>query len=245
MALRSPSSPLGTADCSSSASSTAASSTSCSASPRPRPSRPRPPWPRGASNPAISISNFPKAYIAFTVADGGGHDVRTAYWNKGSWALEGPPLNSTPADNAGTGSGRPDVAAAGDGIAIVVWGENGHVYSRRVWATSPSVVDEQADAPPAGCTEASADEPAVGAGGDSSFAAVAFREQVTCGGQQQSRVLSNRLHASIYDGITQADGLSGAPADGAAGPPGHGDRVRRRLGHLRADGEQRGVRPEL
>ncbi len=172
----------------------------------------------GASNPAISITNFPKAYLAFTIQDGGGHDVRTAYWANGSWALEGPPLNATPADDAGTGSGRPAVAAAGDGIAIVVWGENGHVYSRRVWGTNPSVVDEQADAPPGGCTEASADEPAVGAGGDSSYAAVAFREQVTCSGQQQSRVLSNRLHASIFDGITNADGQSGAPADGAQDP---------------------------
>jgi hypothetical protein len=172
----------------------------------------------GASNPAISITNFPKAYLAFTASDGGGSDVRTAYWAGGRWALEGPPLNATPADNAGTGSGRPAVAAAGDGIAIVAWGENGHIYSRRVWGTNPSVVDEQADAAPAGCTEASADEPAVSAGGDSSFAAVAFREQVTCGGFQQSRVLSNRLHASIYDGITNADGLSGAPADGAQDP---------------------------
>ncbi len=172
----------------------------------------------GAANPAISITNFGKAYIAFTAADGGGFDVRTAYYYNGSWALEGPPLNATAADNAGTGSGRPDVAAAGDGVAIVVWGENGHVYSRRVWGTSPSVVYEQADAPPAGCTESSADEPAVGAGGDSSFAAVAFREFVTCGGEQQSRVLSNRLQASVYDGIAAADGLSGASVDGADDP---------------------------
>lgn len=172
----------------------------------------------GASNPAISITNFPKAYIAFTDAAGGGSDVRTAYWDNGKWALEGPALNATPSDDAGTGSGAPAVAAAGDGIAIVVWGENGHVYSRRVWGTNPSIVDEQADAPPAGCTEASADEPSVGAGGDSSYASVAFRENVTCGGQQQSRVFTDRLQASIYDGISNADGLSGAPADGAQDP---------------------------
>lgn len=172
----------------------------------------------GGFNPSISITNFGKAYLAFTVPDGRGFDVRTAYYHQGAWALEGPALNAAPADNAGTGSGRPDVAAAGDGVAIVVWGENGHVYSRRVWATSPSVVYEQADGPPGGCTEVSADEPVVAAGGDSSFAPVAFREQVTCGGHQQSRVLTNRLQASIYDGITDGDGLSGAPADGAQDP---------------------------
>lgn len=172
----------------------------------------------GAINPAIGMSNFGKAYLAFAVADGGGYDVRTAYYYNGMWALESPPLNQTPADNAGTGAGRPAVAAAGDGVAIVVWGENGHIYSRRVWGTTPSVVVQQADGFPAGCTESSADEPAIGAGGDSSFAAVAFREQVTCGGHQQSRVFANRLHASIYDGITNADGLSGPAADGAQDP---------------------------
>lgn len=171
----------------------------------------------GASNPSLSLTNFGKAYLAFTAADGGGFDVRTAYYN-GAWALEGPPLNVAPADNAGTGSSRPQVAAAGDGVAIVVWGENGHIYSRRVWATTPSVVNQQADGPPSGCTESSADAPAVGAGGDSSFAAVAFREQVTCGGHQQSRVFTNRLQASAYNGITNADGLSGPAAEGAQDP---------------------------
>jgi hypothetical protein len=172
----------------------------------------------GAINPAIGITNLAKAYLAFAVADGPGYDVRTAYYYNGSWALEAPPLNVTAADNAGTGSGRPAVAAAGDGVAIVVWGENGHIYSRRVWRTSPSAVDEQADAPPAGCSEVSVDNPVVGTGGDSSFAAVAFHEVVSCGGHQQSRVLMNRLHASVYDGILDVDGLSGAPADGAEDP---------------------------
>jgi hypothetical protein len=172
----------------------------------------------GASNPSISMTNLGKAYLAFATADGSGSDVRTAYYDNGNWALEGPPLNAVAADNAGTGSGRPDVTAAGDGVAIVVWGEAGHIYSRRVWGTTPSVVYEQADAPPSGCTEASADEPDASAGGDSSYAAVAFREQVTCGGHQQSRVLTNRLHASIYDGVTIADGLSGGPGDGAQDP---------------------------
>ena len=100
-----------------------------------------------ASNPAIQMTNFGKGYLAFTVADGAGHDVRAAYYYNGAWSLEAAPLNDTPADDAGTGSGAPQVAAAGDGVAIVVWGEGGHVFSRRVWGTSPSVIDEQADVP--------------------------------------------------------------------------------------------------
>jgi hypothetical protein len=172
----------------------------------------------GASNPSISMSNFGKAYLAFTAAHGGGHDVRAAYYNNGSWALEGAPLNATPADDAGTGAGAPDVATAGDGVAIVVWGEGGHVYSRRVWATSPSVAIEQADGAPVGCTEGSASHPAVGTEGDSSWADVAFQEVANCGGPQQTRVLVNRLQASAYNGVRAADGLSGTTSDSAISP---------------------------
>jgi len=172
----------------------------------------------GVANPAISISNLGKAYLAFTVGDGSGYDVKAAYYYNGRWALETPPLNAVAADDAGTGNGRAAVAAAGDGVGIVAWGEGGHVYSRRVWGTSASVVYEQADAPPAGCTEGSADEPVVGTEGDSSYAQVAFHEVVTCGGQQQSRVLMNRLQGSAYDGITQPDGLAGVASDGADDP---------------------------
>jgi hypothetical protein len=172
----------------------------------------------GASNPAISMTDFGKAYVAFTVADGSGYDVRTGYYDNGRWALESPSLNVAPADNAGTGGGAPQVVAAGDGVAIVVWGESGHIFSRRVWATSPSAAVEQADAPPSGCTEQSADSPVVGAGGDSSYAQVAFHEVVTCNSQEQSRVFMNLLQGSVYDGLKAADGLSNRSTDGAGDP---------------------------
>src|SRR5205807_3468852 len=97
----------------------------------------------GASNPAVGISIHGKGYLAFTASGAGGHDVRAAYYNAGQWALESAPLDAAPGDDAGTGAGRPRVTAAGDGVGIAVWGEAGHVYSRRVWATSPSVVFEQ------------------------------------------------------------------------------------------------------
>jgi hypothetical protein len=163
----------------------------------------------GAADPSLQMTNFGKAYLAFAVADGAGFDVRAAYYYDGAWALESAPLNAVPADDAGTGTGRPDVAAAGDGVALVVWGEGGHVYSRRVWGTAPSVVDEQADVSSlSGCGEVSAGDPSVSAGGDSSYADVAFEETVSCGGVQQTRVLVNRLQGSQYDGVTSADGLS-------------------------------------
>ena len=172
----------------------------------------------GAANPAISISNAGKAYLAFTLADGTGTDVRAAYFWQNKWALEPSALNASTGDNAGSGAGRPAVVAAGDGVGIVAWGELGGIYTRRVWGTSPSVAVEQADGPLPGCTELSADEPAVGAGGDSSYVQVAFHEQLSCAGQTSSRVLMNRLRGSAYDGLTQPDGLSGPSTDGADDP---------------------------
>ena len=173
----------------------------------------------GASNPSLEMTNFGKAYLAFTVADGSGHDVRAAYYDNGAWSLEGAALNDTPADDAGTGSGAPAVAAAGDGVAIVAWGESGHVFTRKVWGTSPSVIDEQADVTSvSGCGEVSAGEPSVAAGGDSSYADVVFQETVSCSGVDQSRVLVNRLRGSEYDGFVPADGLSTPGADSGEDP---------------------------
>lgn len=163
-----------------------------------------------AGNPSLQMSNLGKAYLAFTVADGAGDDVRAAYWVGGSWSLEAAPLNAVVVgDDAGTGAGAPAVATAGDGVAIVAWGESGHVFTRRVWGTAASMVDEQADVPTVGgCGEVSAGNPAVAAGGDSSYADVAFQEVVACGGGHQTRVLVNRLRGSEYDGAVAADGLA-------------------------------------
>ncbi|HWE09891.1 MAG TPA: hypothetical protein VG325_11080 [Solirubrobacteraceae bacterium] len=173
-----------------------------------------------AANPSISMSNFGKAYMAFTATNGGGGgDVRTAYYYAGQWALEPTPLDDNPGDGAGTGTGRPQVVTAGDGDGIVVWGENGHIYTRRVVKTTASVVDEQADVPSLnGWQEASASSPVIATGGDSTYASVAFQEQLANGGSQQSRVLMNRLHGSQYDGIRQGDGVLAGGPEGADQP---------------------------
>ncbi len=172
----------------------------------------------GAASPSIQATYLGKAYIAFTVGDGAGRDVRAAYYYQGAWKLEPSPLNNVAGDDAGNGAGRPQITASGDGVAIVAWGEGGHIFTRRVWGTSTSVVLEQADAPLPGCAEASADEPDIGTGGDSSYATVTFHEVLDCGGATQSRVLANRLHGSTYDGITQPDGLPTPAPDGADQP---------------------------
>ncbi|MGH2867565.1 MAG: hypothetical protein ACRDNK_08360 [Solirubrobacteraceae bacterium] len=173
----------------------------------------------GASNPSLSISTFGKAYLAFTALGSGGHDIHAAYFNQGQWTAVPAPLDANASDDAGTGPGRPQVATAGDGTAIVAWGEHGHVYTRRVLGSAPSIAFQQADPPSfAGFSEVSADQPAVGAGGDSSYAAVAFHEVVTSGGVKQSRVLVNRLHAGQYDGAVAADSPVTPGGEGATSP---------------------------
>jgi hypothetical protein len=173
----------------------------------------------GASNPSISMSNFGKAYLSFTTAGKGGHDVHAAFYETGAWGVEPTPLDADPNDDAGTGNGRSDVTTAGDGIGIVAWGEAGHVYTRRVGGTSASVVFEQADVPNLnGWNETTSDQPSLGAGGDSSYVTVAFRETFASGAQHQSRVLVRRLRGSQYDTLAGADGLSTPGTSGGVQP---------------------------
>ncbi len=173
-----------------------------------------------AANPSISMSNFGKAYLAFTATNGGGGgDVRAAYYYAGAWQVLGAPLDDNPANAAGTGTGRPQVATAGDGDGIVVWGENGHIFTRRVVKTAVSVVDEQADpASVDGWQEVSAGDPVIAAGGDSTYASVDFQETLANGATQQSRVLFNRLHGSQYDGVRAVDGVTTGGPEGADQP---------------------------
>ena len=172
-----------------------------------------------ASDPALAAATSGKAYLAFTQAVTGGDDVRAAYYYQGQWALEPIPLELSSADGAGTATGRPAVTAAGDGVGNVAWGENGHIYTRRVWGTSPSTNTYQADvASLGGMSEVSADEPAISSGGDSSYAAVVFRETFAANGVTQERVLMNREQAGQYDGIAQVDGQAPMGPQGADQP---------------------------
>ncbi|MGP0047752.1 MAG: PKD domain-containing protein [Solirubrobacteraceae bacterium] len=177
----------------------------------------------GAANPSISLSTFGKAYLAFTAPNGsgGGHVMVAFQWvGQTPWAVVPTPLDNDPAaDDAGVGDGRPQVATAGDGDGIVVWGEGGHIYTRRVVKTTASVVDEQADPSSFdGWQEVSAGDPAIATGGDSSYASVAFEEMLSSAGVDQSRVIDNRLHGSQYDGPQQADGAVTGGPEGADQP---------------------------
>jgi hypothetical protein len=173
----------------------------------------------GAMNPSIELSIHSEGYLAFTADDGSGFDVRDLYFQGGQWTLESGPLNVTQADDAGTGTGAPKVAAAGDGEAIVAWGENGHIYARRVWYGMTSYVVAQADVPSLqGFTEVAADAPVIAVGDDSSYTDVAFHETFSSGSQTISRVLVNRMVGSAFQGAVQADGQAFAAGPGAVAP---------------------------
>jgi hypothetical protein len=171
----------------------------------------------GAENPAIAVTPLGKGYLAFTAVGSGGSDVRAAYYYQGDWGVEPTSLNAVPSDNAGTGTGAPAVAASGDGVGIVAWGEEGHVYLRRVWGLAPSAAYYQADVPSIGsANEVGADAPSLATGGDSSYVDVAFREIFSNGPLEQQRSLLRRLRASVWDPVWSPDGLDTPGTSGAA-----------------------------
>ncbi len=172
----------------------------------------------GAANPSLQMTLLGKAYIAFTAAGAGGHDVRTAYFNGAHWAL-GPlaarcqSRQTTPeralagrrsrrpatAWRSCLGRGRPHLHAAGVGRLAqrglragrrsVAWGDG-----RRSQPTSRR--SGRAAIPPT--------------------PSVVFHEVLSNGSAQQSRVLMRRLRASAFDPVSQPDGVStpsGAQAD--------------------------------
>jgi hypothetical protein len=173
----------------------------------------------GAADPALSLSTLGKGYLAFTATGGSVDQVRTAFYSQGQWAIAATAVNADPSVSAGDGGGRPAIVCAGDGVAIVAWGEGGHIFTRRVVGTTPSAAVLEADPLTLdGWQEISAADPVISSGGDSSFASVSFEEELASGAQHQSRVLMNHLHAGQYDGIFGADGLTAADLEGADQP---------------------------
>jgi hypothetical protein len=133
------------------------------------------------------------AYLTWTTNG----DVLAARLERNATTFNGVPgaLDIAPAASAGTGSGRPKVAVAADGIATVVWGETGHVYARRIFelrlSTAPQDLGDGADSP-----EIAAED-------DSSFAWVTFR--------QNGVAVARRLLGSQFDPPATIEGAE--PAD--------------------------------
>jgi hypothetical protein len=105
-------------------------------------------------------------------------DVRTARLHAASWTPVPQPLDIDPARGAGT----PNVGVAADGSALVVWSEAGHVYARRIYGTTLSVLPQDAGL---------GDSPEVDIEYDRSYAWVAFR--------QGTHSYARRLRASTFE----------------------------------------------
>jgi hypothetical protein len=173
----------------------------------------------GGTNPSIDLSINDVGFVSFTA----GADVFVARKGVGTpaFTLLPTPLDVTPGAVAGQGAGRSKVAVAADGVGIVVWGEAGQVYARKVFELSVSAAPQNLTLPNLGpfAQSGPADEPDIDMEDDSSFAWAVFREPFADGaGGAGGRVIARRLLGSTFDPPVLADGLP-TPSPAAAGDP--------------------------
>jgi len=176
----------------------------------------------GASDPAADVSVNGKAYVVFAAPGAGGHDMRGAHSrDAGPWSVIAAPLDANAANDAGTGAGRAHVAASADGIGIVVWGEAGHVFARRLQGARPSVVavDALAGLVVEGVQAGSADSPVVSTQDDDSFTGVAFRASFDLGGGvTRQRAVFRRLRGSRFETPFPVDAAPFGSGQGSVEP---------------------------
>lgn len=162
-----------------------------------------------AATPVVDLSVNGVGYVVWTSAG----DVRAARLERAGTAFValGTPLDIAPDADAGSGTGRPDVAVAADGTALAAWGESGRVHARRLLHTGLSQYPQQLDVPELeGRVGGPADLPVVDTTDDSSFAWVAFRQSFD--GGATTRALARRLVGSAFDppiGIDAGFGTEG------------------------------------
>jgi hypothetical protein len=159
-----------------------------------------------ASDPSVDMSFNGAAYATYTVNG----DILGARMDRTATAFAplSAPLDADPAHTSGGGSGRSRVAIAADGTGVAVWGENNHVYARRMYGTTPSsAVLDLTLADLDGHAGGAADDPAVDIEDDSSFAWVVFRQQFADGAGSTSRAIGVRLRGSRTDPPVAFDGL--------------------------------------
>ena len=176
-----------------------------------------------ALNPSIDLSINDVAYLSFTVpTGGGGGDVVAARKDRKATTFNVIPasLDIDPTRQAGIGGGRSKVAVAADGVALVVWGEAGRVWVRRVFEQRLSAAPQDATVDAVGATPGvSADVPDVDVQDDSSFAWVVFRERFSDSPAGHLRAVARKLVGSQFDPGVIVDGLGGFPSADDVGSP--------------------------
>jgi hypothetical protein len=145
-----------------------------------------------AENPSLATSINGASYLAYE----GSGDVHLARLDRKATQFVAIPgtVDIDPARLAGTGTGRPRIAVAADGVATVVWGEGGSTYARRVFETrlsaAPQTIADDSDLPDIDTED------------DSSYAWVVVRQNP--GGTP--RALARRLVGSTFNDPVIVDG---------------------------------------
>jgi hypothetical protein len=148
------------------------------------------------SHPSVDMSVHGAAMASFT-SNGG--DVRVSRLDRVSngWSTLGQVLDVSPGSAAGVGTGRSKIAISADGVAVATWGENGHVYARKVFLSGVSTAPQDLTPPSFGGKATTLSElPDVDAEEDSSYAWVVFRQVLMGGG---ARILARRQRGTEFD----------------------------------------------
>lgn len=167
------------------------------------------------SDPSVDMSINGVAYASFTAPGSSAADVKVARLDRDQtqFAVLPGALDVTPANDAGNGLGRSHVATSADGTAVVVWGESGHVYARRIFGDHLSAAPQDMNVSQLdGHTGGAADSPWIDIEDDSSYAWAVFRQQFDDG---RMHTVARRLVGSAFEAPVAVDGL-GYGGDSAA-----------------------------
>jgi hypothetical protein len=165
--------------------------------------------PSGAtSDPAIDMGINGTAYATWAAPGGGGADVRVARLQDAAWQTIGVPIDVDPARAAGRGVQRSRVAVAGDGNALVAWGEDNadgrrRVWERRVTGVTFSAFPQELSLPSlGGAPGGAADSVDIDVEDDGGFGWGVFRQDFGGG----SRSIARRLLGLTFDPPVALDG---------------------------------------
>ena len=174
---------------------------------------------RHASDPTLALSRTGEGYLAFTVHGRRADTVRFDHWHRGRWSEAAGSANGRGVAGAGTGAGRPVVAAPNDGIGVLAWGQRGHIWIRRLLGARPSRESQRADpASVDGGTETAASDPVLSDVGFSTYASLAFDEHLQTPAGPVTHVVYRRLDAGRLDAAQVLDGTAAGAGGSADGP---------------------------
>lgn len=159
--------------------------------------------------PSIDLSINGGAYVSYTTSGASAADVRVAHLTRNTTTFTVLPgiLDIDPARDAGAGpAAASHLVVSADGTAVVVWGEAGHVYARRVFDNRLSAVPQDLSISTLdghAADPSSAVDPRIAIEDDSSFAWVTFRQRFD---DNLMHTVARRLVGSQFEAPVNVDG---------------------------------------